>query len=264
MRTPISRDNPFGPGRHAFAWEHVPAGTACHLDFGCGQARLLVALKSKGLRRLVGIDASGEAIETAQREHPDLELLHRTQLVPLPFGAGEVDSISLLDVLEHLADQKSLLDEFHRVLKDDGILIVTVPRQHMFSFLDLGNAKFRLPRLHRWFYCLRHSREEYESRYVSNLDGLVGDISAEKQWHEHFSPDKLAAVLAASGFAAMEFDGSGLVMRLITPLYQLLSWFKPAGRFLHWLQRKDHQLFSSANLFCLARKRRAPADQGGG
>ncbi|NLE60794.1 MAG: class I SAM-dependent methyltransferase [Planctomycetes bacterium] len=257
MKTVLRPDNPFGPGRHGFAWEHVPAGKRCHLDFGCGSGRFLETLKGKGFQRLIGIDAALEAIEAGRREHPELELIHSKELAPLPFADREIDSISLLDVLEHLVDQQGLLAEFHRVLKDDGVLIVTVPGLHLFSCLDLGNLKFRFPRLHRWFYLLRHSRQEYEHRYSANPDGLIGDISVEKRWHEHFSRETLAGLLSSADFEVSLFDGSGLFMRVMSPIYHLTRPIGPISRLVQRLQRRDHLRYDSANLFCLARKRPA-------
>jgi SAM-dependent methyltransferase len=255
MKTVLRPDNPFGPGRHGFAWEHVPAGRRCHLDFGCGNGRFLESLKAKGFERLIGIDASQDAIETGCRERTGLEISHRKEPVPLPFADREIDSISLLDVLEHVVNQKGLLAEFHRVLKDDGVLIVTVPGLHVFSCLDLGNLKFRLPRLHRWFYHLRHSQEDYEHRYAANPDRLIGDISAEKRWHEHFSREALAGLLSIAGFEVSLFDGSGRFMRVMSPIYHLTRPIGPIRRLIQRLQRRDHLRYDSANLFCLARKR---------
>ena len=120
-----------------------------------------------------------------------------------------------MDVLEHVYNQAELLAELNRILTDGGKLIVTVPGQHLFSFLDRGNFKFLFPRLHRWYYCLKHSREEYEYRYVSNPDGLVGDISTKKRWHEHFSRDKLGKMLAEAGFNVIDFDGAGFFSQII-------------------------------------------------
>lgn len=255
MKTKLSPDNPFGPSRYAFAWEHVTAGRDCHLDFGCGDGRFLSSLAGKRLGRLIGIDVSREAIETARRTLPGTALLHRKQLAPLPFADQAIDSITILDVIEHIAEQRLLLDEFHRVLKDDGMLIITVPGQHVFSCLDLGNLKFRFPRLHQWFYCRRHSREQYERRYVSNPNGLVGDVAVEKRWHEHFSRRKLAALLRASGFTVVRFDGTGLFMRVILAMEVTLGRFLPVAGILTRLAHEDDLRFESANLFCLARKR---------
>jgi len=260
MHTPVGPDNPYGFSRRGFAWEKVPDGSPAHLDFGCNDGDFLASLRRKNVARLVGVDADRDAIDRARKAHPDIEWLHRAG-APLPYDDRAFASITLLDVIEHIDDQNAVLDELHRVLADDGILIVTVPGQHVFSFLDAGNLKFRFPRLHRWFYCLRHGRRQYERRYVSNPDGLIGDISARKRWHEHFSRDRLATLLAASGFQIVEFDGAGLFYRPLSWLLRFCGWIGPLRRCLRSLTTLDAQRFASANLFCVARKTAARPPQ---
>jgi len=256
MRTRTCPDNPFGPTRAGYAFEKVARRNGPHLDFGCFQAEFLNALSRVApARRLVGVDANGQAIQTARQRFPHLELIHASNPLPLPFEDETFESITLLDVLEHVADQIALLNELRRTLRDDGVLIVTVPRQYPLSFLDLGNLKFRFPRLHRRFYLLRHTREEYERRYVSNPDGLIGDVSAEKAWHEHFTEQHLAEILARAGLEVVEFDGSAFFTRAINPAALLLNRVGVMRRLLQRLAAADARRFASMNLFCTARKK---------
>ena len=67
MRTKISTNNPHGHDRYGFAWEQVGPNTEAHLDFGCYGGKFLDSLRAKGIKRLVGLDASGEAIEKGRR-----------------------------------------------------------------------------------------------------------------------------------------------------------------------------------------------------
>jgi SAM-dependent methyltransferase len=254
MHTGITADNPFGWDRYGFAWQHVPAGGAAHLDYGCGDGRFLVRLGDKGIGRLVGVDVSREAVRLAKAKDAAVQVMHIDGKAALPFGKGEFASISLLDVLEHVDEPDALLAELHRVLQDDGTLIVTVPGQHILSVLDMGNLKFRFPRLHRWFYCRRHSREEYERRYVSNPDGLVGDVSAKKRWHEHFSRRTLAGVLARNGFSVVEFDGAGWFMRILRGVELALGRLALLQAIIRRAIAWDARRFESANLFCIASK----------
>ena len=254
MHTKISPDNPYGHNRQGFAWENVPGNSVAHLDFGCYDGAFLNMLKDKNIGRLVGVDVSEEAVKKGQRLYPELEIIKIREATALPFDDGVFSSATILDVLEHVYEQTELLAELNRVLKDGGKLIVTVPGQHLFSFLDMGNFKFRFPRLHRWYYCLRHSREEYEYRYVSNPDGLTGDISAKKRWHEHFSREKLRRLLEKAGFGIIDFDGSGFFSRVIGNMNYFLRWIKPVHKTFTWLGSIDTKLFESANLFCVAEK----------
>jgi SAM-dependent methyltransferase len=194
-------------------------------------------------------------IAQACKEHAEIEFLHLPQTTPLPFSEGSFDSVTLLDVLEHVAPQRSLLQELRRVLKDDGVLVVTVPGSHLFSFLDLGNLKFRFPRLHRWWYVRRHSRTEYERRYVSNPNGLIGDVSAEKRWHEHFSRRRLRAMLEEAGFVVQDFDGAGFFNRALWWLQLSVGRVPVIRRVLVRMANADMRRFESAHLFCVARKR---------
>ncbi len=254
MRTEISPECPHSYSPHVYAWQQVPPDTAAHLDFGCNNGKFLASLQPKGIHELVGADVSRPAIEEGIQKFPDLTLMHCPEGQRLPMPDGSFDSITLMDVIEHVHEQVELLRELHRMLKDDGILIVTVPGRHLFSFLDMGNFKFVFPRIHKWHYCRSHSRQEYEQRYVSNPDGLVGDVSARKRWHEHFSRKKLAGLLGRAGFAVESFDGAGFFLRPLFVMAHIAGPGSRIGRFLLRLQARDIRRFASSNLFCLAKK----------
>ena len=254
MRTVITPENPHGYDRYGFAWEHIPECSSVHLDFGCYHGVFLNSLNRKSVRRSVGVDISGDAVEKAKILFPELEVIHILRTTPLPFDDNMFTSITVLDVLEHVDEQDALIDELYRVLKDNGVLILTVPGRHFFSFVDLGNFKFVFPRLHRWYYCRNHSVAEYDYRYVSNPDGLVGDISTKKRWHQHFSQEELNKLLSKSGFTEVVFDGTGFFVRAISCFDLLLRRFGVFRALFDKIKRLDAKFFSSCNLFCVASK----------
>lgn len=253
MQTKISKNNPFGPDRYGFLWEALrPLSVEKHIDYGAYDGRVIRTLVDTGcVQHAVGVDVNKKVVSKNRHLMPDGVELHLVERgKPLPFEDDTFDSASLLDVLEHVADQEAVLSEIRRVLKPGGRLIVTVPGKHLFSFLDTGNFKFRFPQLHRFLYLMRHSEADYYLRYVDNPDGLIGDIEREKAWHEHFSPTKLRGLLALCGFQAISFDGSGFFARLILPL-RLIS---PGmlGRMWERVLDVDARLFGRTNLFCMA------------
>lgn len=254
MQTKLEAHNPYGCDRYGFTWQQVPAGGAAHLDFGCGDGRFLKSLKHKGIKCLVGVDVGREAVKQAHLGSGGLEIFHITQTTPLPFPDKLFSSITLMDVLEHVAEQGTLLGELHRVLQNDGTLIVTVPGRHLFSFLDMGNLKFRFPRLHRWYYCRTHSPEEYEKRYAANPDGLIGDVSAVKRWHDHYSPAQLAQLLGESGFDAGAFDGTGYFTRVLKMADLLARRLGPLHASIRKSMMWDARRFHTTNVFCVAHK----------
>lgn len=257
MKTDICAENPFGRDRYGFLYEVLrkQPSKPQHLDYGTFDGAVLVALSKAGvIERGVGLDVNIEALNTGQAEFSGKVKLERVTVRPkvsIDHANDTFDTASVLDVIEHVNDQKTLLVEIHRVLKAGGRLIVTVPKKNIFSFLDMGNLKFRFPRLHRKFYEWKYSKEAYRERYVECKNGLFGDIEKEKMWHQHFSEHEMENLLEQCGFEVVEFDGSGLFLRMLTSL----QFFLPgAGKLLDWPLQLDARIFESSNLFCVARK----------
>ena len=92
------------------------------LDVGCGTGKNIEELKKYG--QIWGIDNSMEAIEFCKKRGLDNVKHGDAEKTRLP--ANSFDIITLLDVLEHTDDNKTLR-EMKRVLKKRGFLIVIVP-----------------------------------------------------------------------------------------------------------------------------------------
>ena len=268
MKIKIQQNNPFGCDRYGFLWQILAKyndghGSRCvHLDYGAYDGAVIAVLAKSGVvGEGVGLDVNADIVEKFKTTLPHnvrLETLSngqrtedRGQKIRLPYPDEHFDSACILDVIEHIHDQSNLLKEIHRVLRKDGCFVVTVPKKHIFSFLDAGNFKFYFPRLHRFFYETKHSKEEYRVRYVECKNGLFGDIEKEKMWHQHFSTKELGDLLEKYGFCIVHMDGSGLFMRPLSILKYLLPG---TNKVFDWLISFDSRLFSSSNLFCEAKK----------
>ena len=55
----------------------------------------------------------------------------QTEVPPLPFGDGEFDCVISFQVIEHIRDDRRFVAEIHRVLRPDGMFIVTTPNAPM-------------------------------------------------------------------------------------------------------------------------------------
>jgi ubiquinone/menaquinone biosynthesis C-methylase UbiE len=154
--------------------------------------------------------------------------------------------------LEHIHDQDKLLKELNRVTKKGGLFVVAVPGKHFFSFMDMGNWKFVFPRTHKFFVTTWKGKEYYQGRYTANKDGLIGDIEAEKAWHQHFAKEELANLLSKYSFETVAIDGFGFFFRIL----RNIRFFSPQfiKKFIDRLVLADQKMFSSAEIWVIARK----------
>jgi ubiquinone/menaquinone biosynthesis C-methylase UbiE len=99
-----------------------------HLDFGCGPGTLVHLLPPK--ISAVGVDIAASQISYAEQHYagPEKEFI-QIESSRLPFSDETFDSISCVEVVEHLElkQTREILAEFIRILKPGGKLIVTTP-----------------------------------------------------------------------------------------------------------------------------------------
>ena len=97
---------------------------ALALDVGCGVGSNLATLTSMGLR-VVALDLSFEALLLAQKRYKSSFI--NANLNQLPILPNSVGLILATDILEHLQDDLAGIISLRHPLREEGILIVTVP-----------------------------------------------------------------------------------------------------------------------------------------
>lgn len=115
------------------------------LDIGCGFGSMLVMLKEFG--DPIGADMSIEAVKRA-RQKTGLTIIHGVLPEEIPLREKSFDVITAFDILEHIKDDTLAFRSVHRLLKPDGLFVLTVPA---FKFLwsmhdDLNHHKRRYMR----------------------------------------------------------------------------------------------------------------------
>lgn len=109
-------------------------------DLGCGCGAMLARLN--GGFDAVGIDGSPHAIEFCVQRGVRAELGNFS--AGLSLTGGQFDAVLLLDVLEHLEDDRAAASQAVSLLRSGGILIATVPAyQWLWSYWDDLHHHFR-------------------------------------------------------------------------------------------------------------------------
>ena len=99
---------------------HLRPGTRV-LNAGCGHGSPLLASYRDKISRLVGID-----VELTEDRQVSNDLLV-ADVARIPLRDNSFDLVFCWDVVEHLAQPRTVFSEFRRVLADDGVLIARTP-----------------------------------------------------------------------------------------------------------------------------------------
>jgi SAM-dependent methyltransferase len=111
------------------------------VDLGAGAGGVTAGLGWSPLGK-VTVDGFAPMVAEGTRRHKLRGVVGTVLQVPL--NSGSADVVTLLDVIEHVPEPEIVLTEARRVLKNDGVLVVTVPgHQRLWSGADelLGHVK---------------------------------------------------------------------------------------------------------------------------
>ncbi len=220
-------------GQYEYAALWLPAALGRMLDFGCGHGAFLTRMEDRATERY-GVDVDLNSVSEA-RMRPGVIVRLVRQCESLPYPDGWFDTITCLEVLEHVPDERLTLRELCRVLAPGGHLLLTTPHKGWLTFLDAANFKLLFPRIHRLIHCRILGHPEYYEQHFGRAHreaGLFGDISAYRDpWHRHyrheevcrFAPPELQPIAWASYFPGYR------AMTLLRSLTQVCT----AGRVKH-------------------------------
>ena len=175
--------------RHIKVLERIEGETI--VDVGCYVGTFVrEASRRFPDRTVIGVDYSEDNIRIAHLLYPDIrDRFRRMSVYRLELADASIDCITLQEVLEHLEGAALAIKEVNRVLKQGGVLVVSVPnpfyvwRIATFVGSEIGNP-FR-----RW--------RGRPARL--GVEVLCEDI----EWDRHvyaWTPQTLLTLLKANGF----------------------------------------------------------------
>ncbi len=216
---------------YADAWLRFPLKRV--LDYGCGYGNFLQRLADRSTSR-TGVDIDEEKVKIASSVDGI-----RAQIAPpsaaLPYEDESFDTVIIMEVIEHVADEPTVMAELSRVLAPGGFLLLTTPHKGLLTFIDPGNLKFVMPGVHRFIHrTLLGQKDYYERRFGQarlNDKGMVADFTTDQiPWHRHYrfqtiqsvAPQCLEVVAWSTYFPAFRaFWTLRLVLKVLT-----LGWIK--------------------------------------
>jgi GT2 family glycosyltransferase/ubiquinone/menaquinone biosynthesis C-methylase UbiE/glycosyltransferase involved in cell wall biosynthesis/peptidoglycan hydrolase CwlO-like protein len=103
------------------------------LDVACGEGYGSFIMADVA-RSVVGVDISDEAVQHASRAYKKANLAFRQDsVVALDFADASFDVVVSFETIEHLSEQAQMLAEIRRVLRPDGVLVISSPNRPIYS-----------------------------------------------------------------------------------------------------------------------------------
>lgn len=103
------------------------------LDVACGEGYGSFLLANTACT-VVGVDISTESVLHAQEKYKKNNLSYvQGSATNLPFEDACFDVVVSFETIEHLYEQELMIKEIRRVLKDDGVLIISSPNRPVYS-----------------------------------------------------------------------------------------------------------------------------------
>jgi SAM-dependent methyltransferase len=112
------------------------------LDLGCGYDAALLRKLAPRTSLAYGVDV---AVSDEVKSLKDIRICEGTIEESLvKFDSGYFDIVMMINVLEHLDEPLVVLKECHRLLNDDGLLLINVPTWTGKFFLETSAFVFKM------------------------------------------------------------------------------------------------------------------------
>ncbi len=181
------------------------------VDAGCGDGRFFdLVIRAADVRGAVCVGVDSDPVRLRRllltrtvSPHPVL-----ADLSHVPIRSGIVDAFIANSTIEHCTDPESVLAEARRVLRSDGILLMTVPSIHFETYL----AGYRL----RHAIGLHDSARKWAAHKSQRIQHL-----------EYLDPTQWKTRLGRAGFSNISVQP--IAHPLVVFLGDPLQWIRDAG-----------------------------------
>lgn len=104
------------------------------LDVACGSGYGTEVLLQAGAQKVIGVDIDEIVIKAAQQRYSDSRIeFMAAEATTLPLPDKSIDLITSFETIEHLSDCAAYLKEMKRVLKGEGVALISTPNRDVFG-----------------------------------------------------------------------------------------------------------------------------------
>ncbi len=174
------------------------------LDIACGEG-YGSALMASAAENVVGLDVAREAVIHARHVYSTRKNLSffEASCVSLPYGNASFDVVVSFETIEHITEHAQFLDEIKRVLRPDGLLILSSPNKAEYSDARGYSNPFHVKEIYRdQLAALVDSRFAHK-RWLSQRNGFYSIITPEAH-PNHASNSPIGAEFEAPSPSAGE------------------------------------------------------------
>lgn len=185
------------------------------VDIGSSTGLMESKLVNKKLKKLIGIEPYGEAVEFSKKNIKGVEFYVSTA-DKLPVKNNTADIATMFDVIEHVPKNGEMdaFKEVNRILKRGGIFLLTTPHNNFFTNL-LDPA---------WY---------------------LG--------HRHYEPQKIKRMIEKSGLKVKKIEVRGSIWSSLYMLwFYIMKWI--FGQKLprsEWIENKEDEGYNQKGIFTL-------------
>lgn len=138
-------------------------GTDKVLEVGCGAGHILDKIQGGNL---YGIDISEVQIRRAKERLGEKVVLLKSPGETTPFDDKYFDRVLCSEVIEHVLDPAPLMKEMSRILKDNGVLSLSIPNENLINLAKkilkfTGLMKLFTPKDNGWDLATKDNLDEW-------------------------------------------------------------------------------------------------------
>ena len=117
------------------------------LDIGCGSGEFTSILKDY-YGKVIGMDVSDKMIEIAKKNYANRNIIFtKNECTNTQLSDNSIDYIFALGLFDYIENIENVLNEFKRILKHKGKILITIPKNP--SIFRLVSIIFTLI---EWYY----------------------------------------------------------------------------------------------------------------